>query len=48
MKEVKIYFNDLTEEKQKELLDTAGITDPKEANWDMNILPVAIVDLEED
>ena len=46
MNEIEIYFNDLTEEKQKELLDAAGIIDPKEANWDMNIVPVVIVTLE--
>ena len=48
MKEVEIYFNDLTKEKQKELLEAAGISDPKEANWDMNIIPIAIVNLEEE
>lgn len=48
MNEVEIYFSDLTAEKQKELLEAAGISDPKEANWDMDIVPIAIVNLEED
>ena len=48
MNEVEIYFSDLTEEKQKELLEAAGISDPKEANWDMDIVPIAVVDLERD
>ena len=33
-----IYFDDLNEEKQQELLETAGIKDPIEANWD--VLPI--------
>lgn len=30
-----LYFTDLTDEAQKELLNLAGITDPKELNWDV-------------
>lgn len=32
---IEIYFNDLTEEAQKQILEQAGITDPAEANWDV-------------
>ena len=39
MKEYEIYFSDLNEDAQKELLEMAGITDPGDMNWD--ILPIA-------
>ena len=39
--EYEIYFSDLSKESQKELLETAGLTDPKEANWD--VIPLATV-----
>lgn len=39
--EVEIYFRDLKEEVQKELLAAAEIADPSEANWDM--FPIAVV-----
>lgn len=42
MKEMEIFWSDLTPEAQKRALEAAGISDPKEANWDMDILPVAI------
>ncbi len=32
---VEIYFRDLSEEKQREVLDAAGVKSPKEANWDV-------------
>ena len=32
---IEIYFDDLKEEAQKELLQQAGIKDPKETNWDV-------------
>ena len=31
---MEIYFSDLTPDAQKRLLATAGISDPKEANWE--------------
>ena len=37
---IEIYFNDLKEEKQKELLAHEGINSPEEANWDN--IPIAI------
>ena len=45
---VEIYFNDLRAEKQKELLEAVGVSDPKEMNWDMDIIPVATVDFDEE
>ena len=30
-----IYFSDLIPETQAEMLEAAGISDPKEANWDV-------------
>lgn len=40
-----IYFNDLKEEAQQQLLETAGIKDPADANWD--VLPIATIYIEE-
>ena len=31
---VEIYFRDLTDEKQREVLEAAGINSPEDANWD--------------
>lgn len=45
---VEIYFNDLKPDKQKELLEAVGATDPKEMNWDGYFSPLAIIDFEED
>lgn len=42
-----IFFSDLTEEAQKRLMEVVGIKDPKEMNWDMDILPIATMDVEE-
>lgn len=41
--EVLIYFSDLTEEAQQRVLAAAGIQDPKEANWDSDIVPLATI-----
>ena len=35
---IEIYFDDLKEEVQKQILEQAGIKDPAEANWD--VLPI--------
>ena len=40
---VEIYFDDLTNSAQKKILEEAGITDPKEANWD--IFPIATIEV---
>ena len=39
--EIPIYFNDLKEDKQQELLELIGESDPKDMNWDINIIPIA-------
>ena len=36
---IEIYFDDLKEEVQKDILESLGINDPKEMNWD--VFPVA-------
>ena len=41
---VEVYFDDLTLSAQKKVLEEAGITDPKEANWD--IFPIATYEIE--
>lgn len=46
MVSVEIYFDDLSEEKQEELLEAVGVETPEEMNWD--ICQVATVDFEED
>lgn len=46
LRQAEIYFNDLNERGKKKLLEAAGINDPKENNWDMDILPIAICDFE--
>lgn len=43
---VKIYFSDLNEKGQKKALEAAGVTDPKDCNWDMDIIPLAEFDIE--
>ena len=47
MKTVEIYFKDLNPEKQKELLDAVGMSDPKEMNWDGYFCPLTILDFED-
>ena len=46
MKTVEIYFKDLNPEKQKELLEAVGVSDPKEMNWDGDFAPLAIIDFD--
>ena len=46
MKEFDIFFSDLTEAAQKSLLDFVGAKSPAEMNWDMDILPVATMEIE--
>lgn len=43
---VEILFNDLTEEKQKEILELYKIASPSEAN--LEIVPLAVIDEPED
>lgn len=44
----KIYFSDLNSDAQKRLLETVEASDPKEYNWDMDILPLATVFFDRD
>ena len=46
MTTIEIYFDDLSAEKQKELLEAVEAEKPEDMNWDT--FPVACVDLEED
>lgn len=40
--EFEIYFNDLKEDVQKDLLEFVGAETPEEMNWDGDIVPIAI------
>lgn len=46
--EFEIYFSDLNEDAQQRLMEAVNITDPKEMNWDMDWLPLAIYEFEDD
>lgn len=48
MNEFEIYFSDLNEDAQQRLMEAVGITDPKEMNWDMDIVPLAIFEFNGD
>lgn len=48
MKHFYIYFSDLNPEAQKELLDLVDVASAAEMNWDMDIVPLAILDFEEE
>ena len=41
-----IYFSNLNEETQRRLLEAIGAKDPSEMNWDMDILPIAELEFE--
>lgn len=41
-----LYFSDLTSEAQSRIMDAAGINDPAEANWDMDVFPITMIDFE--
>ena len=47
MKQFEIYFSDLNEKSQKELLDLVGAKEASDMNWDGDIVPLAIVDFED-
>ena len=46
MIEFEIYFSDLNERAQKRLLAELNVSSAKEMNWDMDIIPLAMVDIE--
>lgn len=41
--EIEIYFDDLKEEVQKDILNALGITDIKEYNWDVFPISTALI-----
>lgn len=47
MKEFEIYFSDLNEEAQQALLDLVGASEASDMNWDMDILPLAVLNFED-
>lgn len=48
MREIEIYFSDFTEDAQQRLLEAYGVSSAAEANWDSDILPIVILEIEED
>ena len=42
-----IYFSDLNEDAQKELMELVRINDPSEMNWDVDMCPLAVYETEE-
>ncbi len=42
MDDFNIYFSDLNEEAQQRLMEAIGIQDPREMNWDIDMLPLAV------
>ena len=44
MNTIEIYYDDLSKEKQKEVLEAAGVNSPEDMNWDT--FPFTCVDLE--
>lgn len=48
MKSVEIYFSDLNKEAQARLLDAVNAETPADMNWDMDIIPIAVLDFEEE
>jgi hypothetical protein len=48
MKTFEIFFSDLNKVAQKRLLEFVGESDPKEMNWDIDLVPLASFDFEEE
>ena len=48
MEELKIFFSDLNEETQQRVLKFYGIADPKEGNFDSDIVPLFILECPEE
>lgn len=48
MKQFEIFFSDLNEQAQKKLLEVVGASDPKEMNWDIDIIPLAVYEFEDE
>ncbi len=45
--EFKIFYSDLNEDAQKRLLEAMGIEEPKDANMDIDVVPLAVFYTEE-
>lgn len=45
-KTFELYFTDLTEEAQKEILEKAGVESPEDMNWDS--FPITTIEFEGD
>ena len=45
-KVIEIFFDDLKEDKQKEILEAFGVEKPEDMNWD--VFPLAIINVEVD
>lgn len=48
LKTFEIYFSDLNEDAQKRIMEMVKIDDPKEMNWDIDMCPIAMYDVEVD
>ena len=48
IKTFEIYFSNLNEDAQKQLLELVGIKDPAEMNWDIDMCPLGILEFEEE
>ena len=46
MKSFEIYFSDLNEDAKQRLLDFVGAKDASDMNWDIDMCPIAIYDVE--
>jgi hypothetical protein len=46
VEQFEIYYSDLNEDAQERFLDYMGFDDPSEGNYDSDILPIAIVDID--
>lgn len=48
MKSMDIYFSDLNEEAQESLLQLVCANDPKDMNWDLDVLPLFTYEVEDE
>ena len=48
LKSFDIFFSSLGAEAQRELLELVGADSPKDMNWDLDIIPLATLEFEDD
>ena len=48
MSVVEIYFSDLTEQGQNKILDAQGLNSPEEGNYDMDNVPIVVLEFDDD